>query len=218
MHLSKRASHLFTINDPHERPEPWKTRANIIHFPEDKLEQQVCFQENYVSHVQDTHVHYESDTGEGSSGSPVINNNMELIAVHQSSCMVIERELMNFIEDLFSRLNLIYTDRVSTYYAGFISDPELKIYFKGPNKGNCIGQKYVKGKYKGIKDFNLIQLIHQYGPDHVAKEAPRRWAYEFLKEKGIKIDKRHIFCNTGIDFMSIIKVLKIKIRKTKRKL
>ncbi|HWM89693.1 MAG TPA: trypsin-like peptidase domain-containing protein [Thermoanaerobaculia bacterium] len=57
--------------------------VNIIQHPAGRPKE-VALQENTVTRVQDKLIHYETDTERGSSGSPVFNNNWDLVALHHS--------------------------------------------------------------------------------------------------------------------------------------
>jgi hypothetical protein len=57
--------------------------VNIVQHP-DGRPKEVALQENEVTRVQDKLIHYRTDTEPGSSGSPVFNNDWELVALHHS--------------------------------------------------------------------------------------------------------------------------------------
>jgi endonuclease G len=46
---------------------------------------EVALQKNAVTHVFTDRIHYTSDTENGSSGSPVLNNQWELVALHHAA-------------------------------------------------------------------------------------------------------------------------------------
>lgn len=57
--------------------------VNIIQHPSGRPKE-VALQENEVTRVQDRLIHYRTDTEPGSSGSPVFNNDWDLVALHHS--------------------------------------------------------------------------------------------------------------------------------------
>ncbi len=66
--------------------------ANIIQHPEGRLKQIVLRNNNLVARDETTHVlHYVADTQRGSSGSPVLNNEWEPIALHHWAGAHLER-------------------------------------------------------------------------------------------------------------------------------
>lgn len=58
-------------------------RVNIIQHPRGRPKE-IAIHENLVTRVKDTVIHYETDTEPGSSGSPVFNNDWELVALHHA--------------------------------------------------------------------------------------------------------------------------------------
>jgi endonuclease I/V8-like Glu-specific endopeptidase len=58
--------------------------VNIIQHPKGELKQ-LALRENQVVDLLDRFVHYESDTDQGSSGSPVFNDQWEVVALHHSA-------------------------------------------------------------------------------------------------------------------------------------
>lgn len=56
---------------------------NIVQHPKGELKQ-VIIRENRLVDLLDVHAHYEADTEPGSSGSPVFNNQWEVVALHHS--------------------------------------------------------------------------------------------------------------------------------------
>ena len=65
-----RNSALATRNDP----------VNIIQHPAGR-QKEIAIHENKVKRVLDKVIHYETDTEPGSSGSPVFNNNWDLVGL-----------------------------------------------------------------------------------------------------------------------------------------
>ncbi|MFF4981202.1 endonuclease [Streptomyces sp. NPDC001046] len=58
--------------------------VNIIHHPRGEPKQ-IALRENQIVDVLERFLHYESDTREGSSGSPVFNDQWEVVALHHSA-------------------------------------------------------------------------------------------------------------------------------------
>ena len=58
-------------------------RVNVLQHPDGKT-LKVVMTQNYIVHVTDNRVQYVADTMEGSSGSPVFNNEWQVIALHHS--------------------------------------------------------------------------------------------------------------------------------------
>lgn len=56
---------------------------NIIQHPRGEMKQ-IVIRENRLLDLLDLHVHYEADTDPGSSGSPVFNDQWEVVALHHS--------------------------------------------------------------------------------------------------------------------------------------
>ena len=63
------------------------TRLNILGHPRG-LELRISLQDNETVAVSDRFVHYRTPTDPGSSGSPVFNQNWELVALHHASSAV----------------------------------------------------------------------------------------------------------------------------------
>ncbi|AIC29508.1 DNA/RNA non-specific endonuclease protein (plasmid) [Rhizobium etli bv. mimosae str. IE4771] len=59
--------------------------VNIIQYPEGGPKQYAVAQNRLVDVLDDGYLHYETDTLEGSSGSPAFSVNWELVAVHHAS-------------------------------------------------------------------------------------------------------------------------------------
>ncbi|MGV9943504.1 endonuclease [Streptomyces sp. NPDC003401] len=58
--------------------------VNIIQHPRGEPKQ-IALRENQIVDVLERFLHYESDTREGSSGSPVLNDQWEVVALHHSA-------------------------------------------------------------------------------------------------------------------------------------
>jgi endonuclease G, mitochondrial len=73
--------------------------ATIIQHPKGE-KKQVSLRENRIVDLFETFLHYESDTEPGSSGSPVFNDQWELIALHHASKAAADHpELGNFLNE-----------------------------------------------------------------------------------------------------------------------
>jgi endonuclease I/V8-like Glu-specific endopeptidase len=64
-------------------------RVNVIHHPGGDTKQ-VSLRENFMALILDRHLHYMTDTAPGSSGSPVFNDEWEVVALHHAG-----REITN---------------------------------------------------------------------------------------------------------------------------
>lgn len=62
---------------------PQGLRLNIIQHPQGR-KKEVVVQQNELKHVHTNFIHYFSDTDYGSSGSPVLDNNWDLMALHHA--------------------------------------------------------------------------------------------------------------------------------------
>ncbi len=74
------------LADPPPLP---KERVNILGYPKG-LGLQVSMQDNTVVDITKQYIHYKTPTDEGSSGSPVFNQDWELVALHHASVEKIE--------------------------------------------------------------------------------------------------------------------------------
>jgi len=59
-------------------------RLNIIQHPSLRPKE-VCVQDNKLSQIYPTAIHYYTDTEGGSSGSPVFNNSWDIVAIHHAA-------------------------------------------------------------------------------------------------------------------------------------
>ena len=66
-------------------------RAYLIGHPRGLAQPQFTLQDNVLLDYDDVHVHYRSPTEAGSSGSPVFNNQWELIALHHGGGYALSR-------------------------------------------------------------------------------------------------------------------------------
>ncbi|MEP6584687.1 MAG: DNA/RNA non-specific endonuclease [Ginsengibacter sp.] len=61
-----------------------KERLNIIHHPQGDYKQ-ISIRENLFVGIDDTKIFYETDTAQGSSGSPVFNDQWQVVGLHHKS-------------------------------------------------------------------------------------------------------------------------------------
>jgi len=66
-------------------------RVNVIHHPGGATKQ-VSLRENFVALILDRHLHYMTDTAPGSSGSPVFNDEWEVVALHHAGREITDRD------------------------------------------------------------------------------------------------------------------------------
>ncbi len=57
---------------------------NIVQHPAGRMKE-IAIQENTLMHIFSDRIHYTTDTEPGSSGSPVFNNNWDLVALHHAA-------------------------------------------------------------------------------------------------------------------------------------
>jgi len=83
---------IFEIDDPpssvalptfQSKPPRENDRVNIIQHP-GGLAKQIAFQNNFVNFVDSKRVHYVTSTLPGSSGSPIFNDDWEIIGLHRA--------------------------------------------------------------------------------------------------------------------------------------
>ncbi len=67
------------------------TRVNIIQHP-NGLPKQISIQNNFIKFADNTKIQYVTNTLPGSSGSPVFNDNWEVIGLHHAGGMIPEKE------------------------------------------------------------------------------------------------------------------------------
>ena len=73
--------------------------VTIVQHPEGQ-KKQVALRDNRIVDVFDEFLHYEADTQPGSSGSPVFNDQWELVALHHASVPAPEHpELGKFVNE-----------------------------------------------------------------------------------------------------------------------
>jgi V8-like Glu-specific endopeptidase len=66
-------------------------RVNVIHHPAGNPKQ-VSLRENFLALILDDYLHYMTDTMRGSSGSPVFNDEWEVVALHHAGLEIDESE------------------------------------------------------------------------------------------------------------------------------
>ena len=66
-----------------------QSRVNIIQHPAG-LPKQISFQNNFVEYADSTRLQYSTSTLNGSSGSPVFNDQWEAVALHRAGGMLVE--------------------------------------------------------------------------------------------------------------------------------
>jgi endonuclease G, mitochondrial len=70
---------------------------NIIHHPNGDRKQ-LSIRENTFSKITDHTIHYETDTAPGSSGSPVFNDQFQIVALHHKSVPSKSEDGMNYLD------------------------------------------------------------------------------------------------------------------------
>ncbi len=88
------------IGEPGKRQQG--ERVNIIHHPQG-YPMQVSIRENFLALVLDDYLHYMTDTMRGSSGSPVYNDEWELVALHHGGREITDATEVERYRDIFVR-------------------------------------------------------------------------------------------------------------------
>lgn len=212
LRLSRMAQAFFT---PNRTISPRNETANIIQFPynlkELKGSKKIVFRENNVAIKHDYGImHYSTNTEHGASGSPVINDQGELIGIHYSECKLLNRKLLKAIDILLPELDLTRTnnstDEQGSEFCSITYNKDNnflqgKIYIKGFKKGAFVyneGKKNIEttllGLIKKVSTFNK-----KIGEDH------RSWAIKYItrihEHKDHKKDQgldKHKNCNNAI--------------------
>ncbi len=73
-------------------------RVNIIHHPQG-IPQQVSLRENFMVLILDNYLHYMTDTSPGSSGSPVFNDEWDVVALHHAGREIEDPEEVRLYRD-----------------------------------------------------------------------------------------------------------------------
>ena len=76
----------YSINAPSN-----EDRVNIIQHP-NGLPKQISVQNNFVKYIDNTKIQYLTSTSQGSSGSPVFNDNWEVVGIHHAGGWIPEKE------------------------------------------------------------------------------------------------------------------------------
>lgn len=77
--------------------EPRVERLNIIHHPQGDLKQ-ISIRENLFVDINDTKIFYETDTAPGSSGSPVFNDQWQVVGLHHRSVAKMTADEKNYLD------------------------------------------------------------------------------------------------------------------------
>ena len=73
-----------TISYAGPTPDEHGQHVNVIQHPRARRKE-VALQDNTITHVYSERIRYKTDTERGSSGSPVLNNAWELLAIHHAA-------------------------------------------------------------------------------------------------------------------------------------
>lgn len=185
------------------RPEKG-SNANIIHYPQNPHDgttrQIVSYQENLIKEISRDTLHYTTATLPGSSGSPVMDNEGNLIALHRAACTHIlkalleEKMLRALLEELFPGVQfkegtLHVGHREFKGICGTHEGSMLYVFAEGILKG----QYYYQGKAASL--FRLIETKHT---------SAKEWALQFLNGRlEEKISECHKECNTAVSMQAI---------------
>lgn len=78
-------------------------RVNVVHHPAGNPKQ-VSLRENFLVLILDDYLHYMTDTMAGSSGSPVFNDEWEVVALHHAGIEIDETEAAGYRQAIGSSL------------------------------------------------------------------------------------------------------------------
>lgn len=176
-------------------------RATIIQHP-DHLAKQIAFQENLIHEPSKFLLHYKTKTSDGTSGSPVINDEAELIGLHVTKCFNFDNKLFKAREALFKALELGNFKRDARRYYNFENDKSLEVYYRLENKG-----RWHRGPSDSLKP--LLKLIKEKKKEFKNNKERASWAISTLQLDGgrVEIKKgllKHVYCNRAIPAWKII--------------
>ncbi len=149
-------------------------------------------------------MHYKSETQSGSSGSPVFNDQGELIGLHYSDCFAIDKALFKHVEALCTQLGftLNQENTDSTAYCFTKNNESLYVYRDGAYEWQCSTNR------AGTKKFNLSTLILKHDKQIQKKKSSLiSFILKFLKDQGDFHSEEHLYCNTAIPIDMIIEDL-----------
>jgi endonuclease G, mitochondrial len=88
-------------------------RLNIIHHPQGRL-QEVSIRENFLAQILERFLHYVTDTEPGSSGSPVYNEEWEVVALHHAARRITDQEEIKLYLQILRRVdpNVVDADAI----------------------------------------------------------------------------------------------------------
>lgn len=72
-------------------------RLNIIHHPLGDYKQ-LSIRENLFVDIDETKIYYETDTAQGSSGSPVFNDQWQVVALHHKSVPLMSKDGKDYLD------------------------------------------------------------------------------------------------------------------------
>jgi endonuclease G, mitochondrial len=72
-------------------------KLNIIHHPQGDFKQ-ISIRENLFVGINDSMIFYETDTAQGSSGSPVFNDQWQVVGLHHKSVAKMSEDGKNFLD------------------------------------------------------------------------------------------------------------------------
>ncbi len=139
-------------------------RVNIIQHPRGR-KKEVALQENKVTAIMDRVIHYKTDTEPGSSGSPVFNNQWELVALHHAGFVQDGREVTNEgirISAIVAYLLRLYRDEA--YFSDEMVELICSITDSSPYLGffdiyGVEDSRHIeieKPDFKGVEDFGDV--------------------------------------------------------------
>ena len=178
------------------------SRANIIQHPLLKMvsqPKQIAFHDNLVHDKDYLVLHYKSETQSGSSGSPVINDQGELIGIHYSDCFAMDKILFKHLIPLCIRLGFTLHEKDDTEYCFKKNDQFIYVYRDGKYEWQCSKNKEGKDK------FNLNMLILEHDEQiRLGKSSLAAFILTFLQEQKEFLNEEHLYCNTAVHIDRIV--------------
>jgi V8-like Glu-specific endopeptidase len=168
---------------------------NIVQHP-NGLPKQLAFRDNQVTDLLDDFVHYRADTEPGSSGSPVFNDQWEMVALHHSG--VPKRNSQNHI---LARNGSVWTEEQGDFAIDWIANEGVRV-------GRILSflrEARLPDPYKPLRDDLLSTVLSGNGQPPVSQPAercPNPIVPQSRASSGIRVEQSP----AGSDFSSAVSV------------